>query len=37
MDKLDKCYIYHIITLAELKLNLKECKRCLKQLEILKK
>lgn len=28
MDKLDKCYIYHIITLAELKLRLKECKRC---------
>ena len=30
MDKLDKCYIYHIITLAKLKLRLKECKRCLR-------
>lgn len=27
MDKLDKCYIWHIITLAKLKLKLKEVKR----------
>lgn len=37
MDKLDKCYIYHIITLAKLESELRECKKCLKQLEILKK
>ena len=27
MDKLDKCYYWHIITLAKMKLRLKECKR----------
>lgn len=27
MDKLDKLYIWHIITLAKLKLRLKEVKR----------
>lgn len=26
MDALDKCYIWHIITLAKMKLNLKELK-----------
>lgn len=26
MDKLDKCYIWHIITQAKLKLRLKELK-----------
>lgn len=26
MDKLDKCYIWHIITLAKLKCKLKELK-----------
>lgn len=27
MDKLDKCYYWHIITLAKMKLLRKECKR----------
>lgn len=27
MDKLDKCYYWHIVTLAKLKLRLKECNR----------
>lgn len=26
MDKLDKCYIWHVITMAKLKLRLKELK-----------
>jgi len=26
MDKLDKCYIWHVITQAKLKLRLKELK-----------
>ena len=26
MDKLDKCYIWHLITMAKLKLRLKELK-----------
>jgi hypothetical protein len=26
MDKLDKCYIWHIITMSKLKLRLKELK-----------
>ena len=24
MDKLDKCYVWHIVTLAKMKLNFKE-------------
>ena len=24
MDKLDKCYIWHVVTMAKLKLRLKE-------------
>lgn len=32
MDKVDKCYIWHIITLAELKLRRKELKKkCLQK------
>ena len=31
MDKLDKCYYWHIITLAKLKLKGKECKKCLRR------
>lgn len=27
MDKLDKCYYWHIVTLAKMKLKKKECKR----------
>lgn len=27
MDKLDKCYYWHITMLAKLKLRLKECKK----------
>ncbi len=30
MDKLDKCYIWHIITQAKLKLKLKELKKGVK-------
>nr|DAT55169.1 MAG TPA: hypothetical protein [Caudoviricetes sp.] len=30
MDKLDKCYIWHIITQAKLKLRLKELKKGVK-------
>lgn len=26
MDKLDKCYIWHIVTMSKLKLRLKELK-----------
>jgi hypothetical protein len=26
MDKLDKCYVWHVITMARLKLKLKELK-----------
>nr|DAF16469.1 MAG TPA: hypothetical protein [Caudoviricetes sp.]DAV33413.1 MAG TPA: hypothetical protein [Caudoviricetes sp.] len=26
MDKLDKCYIWHVVTMAKLKLRLKELK-----------
>ncbi len=26
MDKLDKCYLWHIVTMAKLKLRLKELK-----------
>ena len=26
MDKLDKCYIWHVVTIAKLKLRLKELK-----------
>lgn len=36
MDKLDKCYCWHIITLAKLKLKGKECKKCLKNKRITK-
>lgn len=31
MDKLDKCYYWHITTLAKLKLRRKECKKCLQK------
>lgn len=31
MDKLDKCYYWHIVTLAKLKLKGKECKKCLRR------
>lgn len=27
MDRLDKCYYWHIITLAKMKLLRKECKK----------
>jgi len=27
MDKLDKCYYWHIVTLAKMKLLMKECKK----------
>lgn len=27
MDKLDKSYYWHIVTLAKMKLKIKECKR----------
>ena len=27
MDKLDKCYIWHVVTMAKLKLRLKELKK----------
>nr|DAN67834.1 MAG TPA: hypothetical protein [Caudoviricetes sp.] len=26
MDKLDKCYVWHVVTMAKLKLRLKELK-----------
>lgn len=29
MDKLDKSYYWHLITLAKMKLKRKECKKCL--------
>lgn len=28
MDKLDKCYYWHLITLAKLKLRRKELRKC---------
>lgn len=30
MDKLDKCYIWHVVTMAKLKLRLKELKKGMK-------
>lgn len=30
MDKLDKCYLWHIVTMAKLKLRLKELKKGVK-------
>lgn len=30
MDKLDKCYIWHVITMAKLKLRLQELKKGVK-------
>ena len=31
MDKLDKCYIWHVVTMAKLKLRLKELKKGVKE------
>ena len=30
MDKLDKCYVWHVVTMAKLKLTLKELKKGVK-------
>lgn len=30
MDKLDKCYVLHVVTMAKLKLRLKELKKGVK-------
>ncbi len=31
MDRLDKCYIWHILTKAKLRLKLKESKKAIKK------
>lgn len=30
MDKLDKCYVWHVVTMTKLKLRLKELKKGVK-------
>lgn len=30
MDKLDKCHVWHVVTMAKLKLRLKELKKGVK-------
>jgi hypothetical protein len=30
MDKLDKCYVWHVVTMAKLRLRLKELKKGVK-------
>lgn len=34
MDKLHDCYIWHIITLAQMKLKRKECKRKMSEMSL---